>query len=182
MHRVKRTAVHPVSRSLSFLVVLLSIIVCPRSWVHAVPIDARIQAELVLSEDLSTLAGDATVHLVNRGQEPMTAVSLWLFPERLSVSPEGLDDVVLPRVFPNGFDAGGVELDSIRGGGEAELVVRPIRPGLVRVELSEPLSPVLSCSNPVTSSTATWWIVRWAKGAWRWSTGSSIASCRCPSP
>jgi hypothetical protein len=141
MHRVKRTAVHPVSRALSFLVVLLSIVVCPRSWVYAVPIDARIQADLVLSEDLSTLAGDATVYLVNRGHEPMTTVSLWLFPERLSVSPEGLDDVVLPRVFPNGFDAGGVELYSIRGAGEAELAVRPIRPGLVRVELSTPLSP-----------------------------------------
>lgn len=113
----------------------------PHAFADDDPVDARIQAELTLSEDLSWLKGSARVQLVNQGDEPMSHLSLWLFPERLAQPPKGLDDVVLPRVFPKGFDPGGVKVASIRGTSGEVLAVSPVRPGLVHVELEEPLGP-----------------------------------------
>ena len=139
MHRVKNPAQRfdwALAVAVSFLV-LVSLPLTSRAAVS--PADGRVDASVELSEDLSRLVGEVTVELVNRSDEPMTEVALWVFPSRLTAPPEGMDDVVLPRAFPNGFDPGDLNMKSIRVPGGEPLQTRSPWPGLVWVQLVEPV-------------------------------------------
>lgn len=113
------------------------------SWAHAAEqvADCRVEARLSFSESLSTLYGEASVHLVNQGVNPIKEVPIYIFPRRLASIPPGLDDVVMPRVYPDGFDPGDLVVETVRTPEGAELTTNTGWPGLLRVTLPQVAAP-----------------------------------------
>jgi hypothetical protein len=75
-------------------------------------IDARIDPSA------RALVGTARIRVTNGGAAPRAAVDLWLYPNALATRPQGLNEVNFFWEYPRFFDAGGMQIESARAGGE----------------------------------------------------------------
>ncbi|MGM0577458.1 MAG: hypothetical protein ACQEXJ_17170 [Myxococcota bacterium] len=113
------------------------------SVAHAGDADPPVSADvdLVVDPALREVRGEVLLRLRNPGREVLDHVLLWRFPETLSRLPEGMDEVVEPRMFPEGFSPGGMQLEEIRDARGRRLDVEDATPTLARVALAHPLAP-----------------------------------------
>ena len=106
-----------------------------------------VSIEASLEPDTGLVSGTLTWTLTNTAALPLAEAWLFRYPDLYAVDPQ-LDDILLERVYPSGFDLGGQDLGEVVVSDERG-VDRPASPvefvlddvPLIRVPLPRPLEP-----------------------------------------
>lgn len=76
-------------------------------------IESRYEIEAAVADDLATVAGTVRIEVRNRGDAPLDALAVWLYPNVFADEPAGIDDANRAFYAPFSDPEGGISLEGI---------------------------------------------------------------------